>query len=284
MGIYIQDQVDILDNLILLLGGRFDFVNQDKPDNLAGTIANQYEEAFSPRVGLVYQPIQAVSLYTCYSRSFLPNSDSTTFSGDFLEPERGEQFEVGTRAELLNGRFVAHLALFNLTKQNVAAPDPDFPGLDFSIASGERRSRGVELDISGELLPGWNLIANYAYLDTKITEDNTGLKGNRFFGAPEHSANLWATYKIQSSDLQGLSFGIGFNFVGELFGDDANSFKLDSYFLTNAAIAYQREDWRAALNFRNLFDVDYIEAARNSRLAVEPGEDFTVIGSISIEF
>ena len=137
---------------------------------------------------------------------------------------------------------------------------------------------------SGELLPGWNLIANYAYLDTKITEDNTGLEGNRFFGTPEHSANLWTTYKIQSGDLQGLSFGIGFNFVGERFGDDANSFKLDSYFLTNAAIAYQRDDWRAALNFRNLFDVDYIEAAQNIKLSVEPGEDFTVIGSVSIEF
>ena len=283
VGVYIQDQVDILDNLILMLGGRFDFFNQDKPDNLEGTTANQYEEAFSPRVGLVYQPIQEVSLYTSYSRSFLPN-DSTTFSGDFLEPERGEQFEVGARAELLNGRFVANLALFNLTKQNVAVPDPDFPGLGFSIASGERRSRGVELDISGEILPGLNLIANYAYLDAIITEDNTGLEGNQAFGAPEHSANLWTTYEIQSGDLQGLSFGIGFNFVGERFGDDANSFELDSYFLTNAVIAYQRDDWRAALNIRNLFDVDYIESTANSRLSVQPGEDLTVIGSVSFKF
>ena len=283
VGVYIQDQVDILENLILLLGGRFDFVNQDKPNNLAGTIANQYEEAFSPRVGLVYQPIQEVSLYTSFSRSFLPN-DSTTFSGDFLESERGEQFEVGTRAELLGGRFVVNLALFNLTKQNVAAPDPAFPGSGFQIASGERRSRGVELDLNGEILPGWNLIANYAYLDTKITEDDTGVEGNQFFGAPEHSANLWTTYEIQSGDLQGLSFGIGFNFVGERFGDDANSFELDSYFLTNALIAYRRDNWRTALNFRNLFDVDYIEAANNSRFSVEPGEDFTVIGSISVEF
>ncbi|NEQ86362.1 MAG: TonB-dependent siderophore receptor, partial [Moorea sp. SIO2I5] len=285
VGIYIQDQVDILDNFILLLGGRFDFFDQDKPDNLNDTVANQYEEAFSPRVGLVYQPVEEVSLYASYSRSFLPNI-GTTFSSDFLEPERGEQFEVGTRAEVLDGRLVANLAFFNLTKQNVAVPDPDFPpALGISIPSGERRSRGIELDISGEILPGWNLIANYAYLDTEITEDNRpNIEGNQLFGAPEHSANLWTIYEIQSGDLQGLSFGIGFNFVGERFGDDDNSFELDSYFLTNAAIAYKQDNLRFGLNLKNLFDVDYIETTANSRLSLIPGEGFTIIGSVSIEF
>ncbi|NEQ86958.1 MAG: TonB-dependent siderophore receptor, partial [Moorea sp. SIO2I5] len=282
VGIYIQDQIDILDNLILLLGGRFDFFDQDAP--FRGTVTNQYEEAFSPRLGLVYQPIQEVSLYTSYSRSFLPNFRRNS-SGEFIEPEKGEQFEVGSRAELLEGRFVANLAFFHLTKQNVGVPDPNFPSFfGFAVAFGEQRSQGIELDLSGEILPGWDLIANYAYLDTEITEDNSGLEGNRLFGVPEHSINLWSVYEIQSGDLQGLNFGIGFNFVGERFGDNANSFELDSYFLTNAAIAYRRDNWRVGLNFRNLFDVNYIESAANSRIAVLPGEGFTMIGSVSIEF
>jgi len=282
VGIYIQDQIDILDNLILLLGGRFDFFNQDAP--FRGTVRNQYEEAFSPRLGLVYQPIQEVSLYTSYSRSFLPNF-RTNSSGEFIEPEKGEQFEVGSRVELLEGRFVANLAFFHLTKQNVGVPDPNFPPFfGFAIASGEQRSQGIELDLSGKILPGWDLIANYAYLDTEITEDNTGLEGNRLFGVPEHSINLWSVYEIQSGDLQGLNFGIGFNFVGERFGDNANSFELDSYFLTNAVIAYRRDNWRVGLNFRNIFDVYYIDSAANSRIAVLPGEGFTIIGSVSIEF
>ncbi|NEQ87898.1 MAG: TonB-dependent receptor, partial [Moorea sp. SIO2I5] len=108
--------------------------------------------------------------------------------------------------------------------------------------------------------------------------------GNRLFSISEHSASLWTTYEMQSGDLQGLGLGLGFNFVGEREGDLANTFELDSYFVTNAALSYKRDNWRVALNFRNLFDVDYILGSSNNRLRVDPGEGFTVIGSISVEF
>jgi len=190
---------------------------------------------------------------------------------------------VGARAQLLDGKLTANLALFEITKQNVSTTDPANPFA--SIAIGEQRSRGVELDVAGEILPGWNIVANYAYTDAEITEDNDGLEGNRLFGVPKHNLNLWTNYEIQSGDLAGLGFGIGFNFVSDRVGDLANSFEVDSYFLTNAAISYRRDNWRAALNFRNLFNVDYIEAASGTgRLFnIYPGEDFTVIGSFSIE-
>ena len=287
LGVYIQDQVNLLDNLKLLLGVRYETVEQEivsNPTDLNPTASEstQNEDAFSPRVGLVYQPIEEVSLYGSYSTSFVPNSE-TTVDGELLNPERGEQFEVGVRAELLEGRFIANLAFFDLTKQNVATPDPD--NLTFSIATGEQRSRGIELDLAGEILPGWNIIANYAYTDAEITEDEEGLEGNQLFGVPDHNFNLWTTYDIQAGPLEGLGFGLGFNYVSERFGDNANSFELGSYFLTNAAVSYERDNWRAGLNFRNLFDIDYIEGSRNSRLlSIAPGEGFTVIGSLSIEF
>ena len=286
LGIYLQDQITLLDNLKLLVGLRYDTADQESLNanfrNPVGTETSRFDDAFSPRVGLVYQPIEEVSLYASYSQSFAPNFGNTA-DGEPLEPERGEQFELGTRAELLEGRLVANLALFNITKENVATTDPDEPL--FSIAVGEQRSRGVELDVIGEILPGWDIAANYAYTDTEITEDNDGLEGNQLFGVPEHNANLWTTYDIQTGPLSGLGLGIGINFVGERFGDNANSFKLDSYFLTNAAISYQRDNWQAGLNFRNLFDVNYIESAENSRTGeINPGEGFTVVGSVSIEF
>jgi len=85
--------------------------------------------------------------------------------------------------------------------------------------------------------------------------------------------------------LQGLGFGAGFNYVGEREGDLDNSFEVDSYFLTNAAIFYGRDNWRLALNFKNLFNVNYIEAVENSRSSGNyPGEPFTVIGSVSVQF
>ena len=109
--------------------------------------------------------------------------------------------------------------------------------------------------------------------------------GNQLVGIPEHSASLWTTYTFQKGDLEGLGLGIGFNYVGNRKGDLANSFDLGSYFLTNAAIFYERENWRAALNFKNIFDVDYVQGAPFSRLRnIEAGEPFTVIGSISFRF
>ncbi|MEM6839812.1 MAG: TonB-dependent siderophore receptor [Cyanobacteria bacterium P01_C01_bin.120] len=287
LGIYLQDQVTLLDNLKLLAGVRYDTIEQEvtssptfsNPNSSESTIN---EDAFTPRVGLVYQPIEEVSLYGSYSTSFLPNT-ATTVEGELIKPERGEQFEIGARAELLEGRLTANLALFDITKENVATADPDNFG--FSIATGEQRSRGVELDIAGEILPGWNIIANYAYTDAEITSDNSENEGNRLSGVPENNVNLWTTYDIQNGPLEGLGFGLGVNYVSERFGDVANSFTADEYFLTNAAISYKRDNWRAALNIRNLFDVDYIESAGRTRtIGIGPGEPFTLIGSFSIEF
>ena len=134
-------------------------------------------------------------------------------------------------------------------------------------------------------MPGWNIIASYAYIDAEVTEDNNIPVGNRLFNTPENSASLWTTYEIQQGSLQGFGFGGGFVFVGEREGDLENTFTADSYFLTNAALFYKRNDWRFALNFKNLFDVNYISSTFGDRNARnEPGDPFEVIGSISVEF
>ncbi|MEM1242403.1 MAG: TonB-dependent siderophore receptor, partial [Cyanobacteria bacterium P01_H01_bin.26] len=124
LGIYIQDQITLLDNLFLLAGLRYDTVTEDIDDLERNTSDSQSNDAFTPRIGLVYQPTENLSLYTSYSTSFVPNS-ATDRSGDLLEPEEGRQFEIGARADLLDGRLSANLALFNITKQNVATADPD---------------------------------------------------------------------------------------------------------------------------------------------------------------
>lgn len=285
LGIYIQDQITLLDNLFLLAGLRYDTVTETSENFDLGTRDSQSSGAFTPRLGIVYQPLEALALYGSYSTSFTPNSGTDRF-GELLAPEHGQQFEVGARAELLGGRLSANLALFHLTKQNVATTDPNSPpGQLFSVATGEQRSQGVEFDVIGEILPGWNIVANYAYTDADITQDNEGLAGNRIFGVPEHNVNLWTIYEIQQGDLAGLGFGIGFNYISDRFGDNANSYLLEEYFLTNAAISYQRDNWRATLNIRNLFDVNYIDSSEGVRfIENRPGEGLTIIGSFSVEF
>lgn len=280
LGIYIQDQIKLAENLKVLLGGRFDIASQ-KFENSENSAANsfQQDEAFSPRVGIVYQPIPPISLYASYSRSF-NQAIGTTFDNALFTPEKGTQYEVGIKADLTN-KVAATLAFYNLTRSNVLTPDPR--NTRFSIQTGEQRSRGIELDIAGELLPGWNVIASYAYTDATVTADNRFAIGNRLVNIPQHSASLWTTYSIQKGSLQGLGVGLGLYYVGDRSGDLDNTFELPNYLRTDAAIFYRRDKFRAALNFQNLLNVEYFESSQ-SRLRVYYGAPLTIKGSISVEF
>ncbi|EAZ90635.1 TonB-dependent receptor [Crocosphaera chwakensis] len=285
LGVSVQDQIELFENLKVVAGFRYDSTEQENLNrNNPNAEENvQYEDAVSPRVGIVYQPIEEVSLYGSYSESFYPNPDQTV-NLEFLDPEQSEQYEIGIRAELLNKKLSINLAYFDITKNNVAVADPLFP--TFSVAVGEQNSRGVELDIIGEIIPGLNVVFNYANITAEITEDNDiTLIGNRLVNVPEHSANLWLTYQIQDGFFEGLGFGGGFNYVDDRFGDLDNSFRLESYTLGNAAIFYERDNWRLALNIRNVFDRNYIQGSENSRTdEIYPGEPFTAIGSLTIRF
>jgi iron complex outermembrane receptor protein len=279
IGIYLQDQVTLADNFKLLLGGRFDAFKQTQEDFIDDTEESQSGNAFSPRVGIVYQPIEPISLYASYTRSFAPTI-GTAADNESFEPGRGTQYEIGVKADI-NDRLSTTLALYDLTRTNVTTTDPDNP--DFQIQTGEQNSQGIELFISGEILPGWNVIAGYAYTNAKITEDNTFPVGNRLRNVAENTFNLWTSYELPAGSLQGLGLGLGFFYVGDRPGDLDNSFTLPSYFRTDAAIFYTRGQFRAAVNFRNLFDVDYFESAYGD-LSVYRGEPFTVQGTVSWRF
>ncbi|WP_414622147.1 TonB-dependent siderophore receptor [Calothrix sp. CCY 0018] len=280
-GIYLQDQVTLSEGLKLLLGVRFDTFDRKYTDFINNTESSGSDSAFSPRFGIVYQPIPAISLYASYTSSFTP-PDGTFFFGidSSLKPERGNQYEVGVKADL-NDRLSATLALFDLTRTNVTTEDPNRP--NFSIQVGEQNSQGIELNIAGQILPGWNIYAGYGYIDASITKDNTFTPGNRLPNTANHSFNLWTSYEIQQGELQGLGAGFGLFFVGDRAGDLTNTYDVPSYVRTDAAIFYNRDKFRAALNFKNLFDVNYFESALNSN-RVYYGQPFTVQGTVSWKF
>ncbi|MEH2182994.1 TonB-dependent siderophore receptor [Nostoc sp.] len=283
IGVYAQDLISIGDNLKILLGGRFDFVDASYEDTVRGFFNEPEDSAFSPRVGVVYQPIQPVSLYASYSKSFQATGAFSINPGERpFEPTKGEAFEVGVKTEFLDGKLAATVAAYQITKQNIVVSDPARPG--FSLQVGEQRSQGIEFDVAGEILPGWKIIANYAYIDAEITEDTRpAFKGNEPNNIPRNSASLWTTYEIQSGGLKGLGFGGGLFFVGDRQGDLANTFTLPSYVRTDAAIFYRRDNWRVGLNFKNLFDVYYFESA-SSINSVYPAAPFTVLGTFSVNF
>ncbi|MBC1218645.1 TonB-dependent siderophore receptor [Nostoc sp. UCD121] len=280
LGIFLQDQIALTDNVKLLVGGRFDTVTQERDDKLENSQSSQSDEAFSPRIGIVYQPIQPISLYASYSRSFAPNS-GVRIDGSLVEPTRGTQYETGIRVEL-NPNIAANLAFYEITKSNIATTDPIDPA--FSITIGEQRSRGIEFDISGQISPGWNIIASYTYTNAEITESNDFQVGNKVPNVPHNKASLWTTYEFQNGGFKGLGLGTGLFYVDARQGDLENSYELPSYIRTDAVIYYRQNNWRAAINFQNLFDVGYFETSELGRTTVLPGAPLTVIGSFTIEF
>ena len=278
LGFYLQDQITLAENLKVLLGGRFDIANQKYEDLIAQTSDFKQTEAFSPRVGIVYQPIKPISLYASYSRSF--NQATSVFGAALPEPERGTQYEIGVKADLTD-RLATTLAFYDLTRTNLSTQDPNNP--QRTIQVGEQRSRGIEFDISGEILPGWNVIAGYAYTDAEITRDNNLTVGNQLNNVPRHALNLWTTYEIQSGSLKGLGFGLGAFYYGNRQADLDNTVELPSYVRTDAAIYYKRDNYRAAINIKNLFDTDYFVSAQNVNRII-PGDPLTIQGTISWQF
>jgi iron complex outermembrane recepter protein len=286
LGFYLQDQITLLPNLKLLVGGRFDIVKfkareVDFLDTGIGVISQRDYDAFSPRVGIVYQPIEPISIYASYSRSFNPNTAAVDINRQPLEPERGTQYEVGIKTELLNKKLSATIAAYSITKTNVATPDPNDPDVA-SISAGEFKSRGIEFDLAGELSPGWNLIASYAYNDAFVSQDNSIPVGDKPTNAPRHTASLWTTYEIQTGSLKGLGFGAGIFFVGDREIELPNTETLPSYLRSDAAIYYRRNNWKVGLNFKNLGNTRYYDA--QGFALIYPGAPFTVLGTVSIQF
>jgi iron complex outermembrane recepter protein len=289
VGLYFQDQVALLPNFKLLLGGRFDFVrfkDEYNPDLINNSseieITRRYYEEFSPRLGIVYQPLKNLSLYASYSRAFKPEPSAITVDGDPLEPERGTQYEVGIKGEFLDRKLTTTLAFYDITKTNVATTD--LSNTDFSIAAGEVKSRGLEFDIAGEILPGWNIIASYAHNDAYVSEDNEDENlpiGDRLVNAPRNSASVWTTYEIQKGSLKGLGFGGGIFFVGDRDATLPNTITIPSYVRTDATIFYRQSNYQIGLNFKNLFDLKYYDS---QGFLLNPGAPFTVVGTISVKF
>ena len=302
-GAYFGDQVDLLDNLHVHFGGRFDIFDQtvtNRPDDFTATGSQntQTNSAFSPSVGVAYQPWKPITLFANYTESFGPQSaGSRSISGTPFNPERGKSYEGGIKYQAFEGRLRSTVALFDTRKKNVLTADP-LNGFFFSVATGEQRSKGVEFDITGQILPGWDVIANYAYIDTRVTKDLLFAEGSRAPNAALHQGSLWTTYFFQEGVVKGFGAGVGMYAQGKRNGifqcqDPANCqapFEMAGYVRMDAAVYYRKQEvfnktnLLAAINFTNVLDHRYFSGAQNFREIVYTGAPFTAIGSVKFEF
>jgi len=281
-GAFVQERVYLFQDRVILVGGaRYD--RADLESEGVGAFAQPdldfTQDEVSPRAGIVVKPLRRLSLYASYSESFEatdPNAGLLN-PGEFTEPELGEQWEAGVRVELIPERASARLAFFEITKENVQTADPDDPNRTVQI--GEQESRGVELEVEGELLPGLEVLASGTYNDTEITRDTTGRRGNQLPNAPEWAGSVAAQYHFpRGGRLGGLSVGGAVFVRGDRFADIDNDTALDSYARVDANISYRWKAIVASLNVRNLFDADYIQTN------TIPGPPLTVEGRIGLRF
>jgi iron complex outermembrane receptor protein len=230
-GVYLQDQIKIFRRLGVTLGGRFDHAS-----NFDSSDPSHISNAFTPRVGVTYEILPGASLYASFSKSFLPQSGRQfdgSENGSFVPPERGQQWEGGVKTALLGGRLSTTLAIYNLSRTNVTTSDAVHP--NFYSVTGQQRSRGVELELTLQLLPGWNVTAAYSLIDAKVTDDTDIPVGTPTQNAPRHSVNIWSTYEVRRTWLRGLGVGFGGRAYTNQSGDLFDTFKIPGYGLLDAS-------------------------------------------------
>ena len=286
-GFYLQDQIELRKNLKLTLGTRYD---------IAKTITDTYfsargafvphvsgrNTAWSPRTGIVYQPIERISLYATYAKSFQPQI-GTTFNSTPYQPTRGELMETGIRFTNPSQRYVSTISAYQIKQTNVLTADPVHSG--YSIAVGEQRSKGIESDNTLQLTRDWNIIAGYAYDIPQVTQDNTIRVGNLLAGAPRHTGNFWTHYTMSNGSLKGLGVGAGVFGSGRRYGDSSNTYLTPGYERVDTNVSFARtlhDTSRLNLNFnvQNVGDRRYFEGG-STRFRIAPGAPRTFIGSLT---
>jgi len=283
-GIYVQDHIELLPNLKILIGGRGGFVDSVTKDFPAGTVKNeQNDKSFTPRAGIVYQPFQATSVYFSYAQSFAPNFSARSRTNEQFEPTLGKLFEGGIKQSFLNNRLLATLSIYELQRRNVLVPDPVDP-FTFSIQTGLQRSRGLEIELNGQIARGFNLNATYTAIEAIVVEDTqANFLGNRLVGVPRSSGGVYGNYIFDSRALRGFSIGGGIFFASETYANLPNrTWRLPSYARADVNFAYRRENWRFDVAVKNLNNVRYFETGGFNTILPQPTRN--ALASVTYNF
>ena len=277
---FVQDQVALTDKLKVLAGARFERFEHDYETYVPGGKSWQASDnAVTPRIGVTYDLTETLAVYADTARSFKPNTGASRLGGGFT-PEKGKSYEMGIKWEALDEQLSVDAAIYQIEKRNVLTTDP--VDSTFSVAAGEVRSRGFDVNVAGNLTPEWRVIGGYAYVDAAVTKDNMLRSGTRLLNIPKNSFSLLNMYEFQDGTLKGLGVGTGLKYVDERAGQTANTaFSMGSYTVVDLLSFYKINDKvRLNLDVKNLFDRDYEEGAFGNVYAF-PGAPRTVQVGIS---
>lgn len=257
--LYLQDELGFLENKIrLTLAGRYTSVQMSD--------FNTPEQAkhFSPRVGLSVSIDDRTSVYGLYDQTFLPQAGKVSVGK--LQPLTGTNTEFGIKKDWANGKWNTTLSVYRILRNNELTADPNAdPNSGLSIIFGQKRSQGLEFDLRGELLPGLDLTANYAFTDSKVSKVNADLAasadnnikvGDIVPGYSKHVANAWLSYKIGNGGLKGTGISLGGTYLAGRQTDtwSVGLERLSDYFKLDGGLFWEGTKIRITANAFNILD------------------------------
>lgn len=275
--VYVQDQLRLNDQWQVLAGLRYHTFDIESTNKLRNISEDRDSHSTSPRVGLVWTPLQNHSFYASWSKTFSPVgggligiTPGAAGNTNDLSPELTKQKEIGVKSDWLDDRLSTTLAIYDLELYNRRTTDPNDPTL--TVMSGLQRSRGIELTATGNLVGNWYMRGGVGLQDAKIEKDNNGLEGKRINNVAKHNGSLFLTWKPE----MGWYGETGLTLVGQRYADNANTTVLPGYGRWDALVGYRFKDWdlRAALN--NITDREYYASA-TSQYQIQPGAPRSVV-------
>ncbi|MCL8328171.1 TonB-dependent siderophore receptor [Pseudomonas juntendi] len=247
--LYLQDQATY-GRWHLLASLRFTSIDL-KQEGVVGDIDKRYHRA-TPRLGVTYDLTESLALYVAYAEGF---RGAFNFTGlEAPKPELSRNYEAGVKLAFTDIGLSGTLALFEQTRRNVATPDPDPANavMGYSVQSGEQRARGFETDLTWEPTPAVSILANYAYTQAEVREDNTIPVGDGLPRVPKHSGRLAARYRILDGAAEGLSFGAGVTALSARELTLPNTVSVPGYALLDAQVSYDFDRYSVSLSGVNL--------------------------------
>jgi len=287
---YLQDQLELSRQLKALIGLRYNnyfmrylAINNDAESSVLYDERPERTESFTPRAGIVYQPLKSASFYVDYNRGFIPQYSNDRRLGGPFDPETSHQFEAGFKGGYFRNRLRPTLALYHINKENVLTyyEDDSLP-LGYGYRPLQKvTSKGIEAGITGNITESLFVNLNYSHNDTRITKSNeAGDIGNTFYNAPYHLANAWLSYGFaEKTSLKGLNLAIGLNHVGKrsaYFGS------LPAYTVLDAVIGYRYKNYNLQVNANNLTNKVYAVAGGYSDYIPGTPRNFLVTLALSL--
>ena len=282
--VYVQDQIVLLPQLHAIVGVRYDQFQVDFLKRTDNTQLKTDDGLLSPRLGLIYKPIEAISIYTSYSKAFAPRAaeqlTGLTVTTAALAPEKFTNLEAGIKWDILPA-LAFTTAVYQIDRTNVISVDPTDSRVTF-LTKGQV-VQGVEAGLSGQITSAWRVMGGYAYqvgelLSTSNT--TTAKNGATLAELPRHTFSMWNRYDF--TPVWGM--GIGVIHRSDMFAALDNTVRAQGFTRVDAAI-FARIDRRLRfqVNIENLLDTKYIAAVHNNN-NMTPGSPIAVRASVVYNF